>query len=295
MVICLKFSKGKQKEFLLNVKSNVNCSWDNIAKKIGVHRQTIFVYLKESSMISEKNFKKLCTISKLNEINFEFKKIDIKNKIIKIKRPRLSKNLSEFIGAMAGDGHIRYERPHEVCIVAHKYLDKHLIEFHLYNLIKNLFNLEPKLVYQRNVVKVRVYSKKLCEFLINNYNLPYGKKKNKLHIPHEILRNELHLRYYLRGLFDTDGSFYRHHKNSACVSFISRDETFLKEVNYALKTLNFKISISGKNIYIYDSINIDRFFKEIGSKNLKNTLKYQKFIKEGKVPSTNEVMKIMHQ
>ena len=285
----LKFSEGKQKEFLLKVKKNLDCSWDKLAEKIGVHRQTIFVYLKETTLISEENFKKLCKLSRLNEEDFVFEKISIKNRIQEIECPKLSNNLSEFLGMLAGDGYVADKKPYEISIVAHRVLDKNIIEENAYNLIKGLFGLAPKISYQGNAVRVRIYSKQLKEFLVN-YDVPSGKKKGNLKIPSEILKNKEYLRCYLRGLFDTDGSFHRHHKNTGCVEFISRDEIFLKDVKNALALLNFKTSISRKNLYIYNQKEIKRFFSEIGTNNLKNKIKYESFIKGFGVPLTKEIM-----
>ena len=263
MTICVKFPKGKQKRFLLMVKRKLNCSWDEIAKRLEIHRQTIFIYLNETSMISEKNFKKLCNLSNLKEDCFNFEKLEIRNTELKIKYPKLSKELSEFIGILAGDGHISKGKDYEISIVAHKILDKRLLENTCYNLFKNLFGLEPKLFHQKNIIKVRVYSKKLKEFLMNTYNLPTGKKKGKLKMPPPIKQNPIYLRSYLRGLFDTDGSFHRHHKNTACVEITSGDARFLKEVYLALISLGFGPSMSGKNLYIYDTFEINKFFTEI--------------------------------
>ena len=295
MVICLKFSNGNQRKFLLKVKERLYCSWDQIAKDIGVHRQTIFAYLRESCMMSKNNFIKLCKISKLNQNKFDYKEIIVMNEEIKIKYPKLSRDLSEFIGILAGDGHISAKEPYEVSIVAHKILDKNLIEDYLYNLIKKLFNINPNISYQKNKVKIRSYSRKLREFLINEYHLPYGNKLGKLKIPEVIKQNPNYLKTYIRGLFDTDGSFHRHHKNTACVEISSNDSKFLQDVKEAFNKLNFKSSVSSKNLYIYDTSEIHKFFKEIGSKNFKNIIKYERFKKEGKVPTNKEIMPIMHQ
>ena len=45
----------------------------------------------------------------------------------------------------------------------------------------------------------------LVNYLSKTFLLPVGKKKNYLHIPHQINNNKKLLERYLRGLFDTDG------------------------------------------------------------------------------------------
>jgi len=79
---------------------------------------------------------------------------------------------------------------------------------------------------------------------------------------------------YLRGLFDTDGSLYFRRKSEKIVSIISRDPQFLKEVKFALGGLNYSPSVSGKNLYLYQQREINRFFSEIKPANTKHTQKY---------------------
>ena len=106
------------------------------------------------------------------------------------------------------------------------------------------------------------------------YGIPIGKKKGQLHIPLQLQKNEGFLKSYLRGLFDTDGSLYFRRKSGKVISIISRDHSFLKEVKNALKQLNFSPSLSGKNLYIYNQEEINKFFSEIKPANSKHMKKY---------------------
>ena len=53
----VKFSKGKQTEFLRKVKSNLNLTWMKIARILGVGRSMIYWYLDESCKMLVKKMK----------------------------------------------------------------------------------------------------------------------------------------------------------------------------------------------------------------------------------------------
>jgi len=115
---------------------------------------------------------------------------------------------------------------------------------------------------------------------------------NRLRIPLQIFNNEAYLKRFIRGLFDTDGSFTRHHKNSgAIVEISSGDKEFLKDISLALNKLKFKTNEGARGIKIYKKEHIERFFKIIKPSNPKHNLKYTTFKKQGFVLFTLELMK----
>jgi DNA-binding transcriptional regulator WhiA len=149
-------------------------------------------------------------------------------------------------------------------------------------LFRDLFEVNVKIKEQdhNNTIKSVVNSKMLSQFLTNKFKIPKGKKKGSLHIPKQILKRKKLLRPYIRGLFDTDGSFYLRRKTSMVISIASRDPPYLEEVKQALIFLNYKPSVSGKNLCVYKQEQIKLFFKEIGSSNKKHRNKYDNFIKK---------------
>ena len=98
---------------------------------------------------------------------------------------------------------------------------------------------------------------------------------------------------FLRGLFDTDGSFHRKRATSAVVEYISCSPKFLLQVKESLKRLGLKATLSGKSVYIYDQSDVDSFFKLIKPNNHKHNLKYAIFKKTGKVPTHKEIIKAL--
>lgn len=96
---------------------------------------------------------------------------------------KLSKELSELIGVIIGDGCIRYKpklNQYYIEIVGDR---KKEIEYynHLTNIFKSKLNLNTFIKIRERGLRLKVYSKKFVEFLINDLNLPYNKNKSKIY------------------------------------------------------------------------------------------------------------------
>ncbi len=74
----VKFSKGKQREFLKKVLEKTNCPSlrELINRGIDVNYSTLKNYYGEERLISEELFKELIVFSGLNEEDFEFELIN---------------------------------------------------------------------------------------------------------------------------------------------------------------------------------------------------------------------------
>lgn len=284
------FPKGKQTQFLTRVKNKTNKSWEELAQLLKVSRSMIFFYRNEHSKLPQEHYLTLCMLSNI-KINLNLRTIQIKNKSEKIIIPPLNEKFAEFIGALAGDGHMN-KITYEISISMDQDLDKEYSK-HIISLYKQLFGIKARKYTQieYNKVKCFAYSKELVNNLSNTYAIPVGKKKGNLRIPKQIKKNKSLLRTYIRGLFDTDGSIHRHHPKTAMLGIISRDPAFIKDVKQALTKLNFTSSLSNKNLYIYKKKEIDRFFKEIQPSNAKHRYKYSYYKRYGRVPLTKELVK----
>src|SRR3989338_5676033 len=100
----VKFKDGEQNLFLRKVKHKVNLSWRQLSDFLGVNRSMVFFYLGEHSKLPQHSYKKLCNIAKMKVKEHKF--IEISNTPKEIKLPKLSEKFAEFIGALAGDGHV---------------------------------------------------------------------------------------------------------------------------------------------------------------------------------------------
>ena len=284
------FPKNKQTLFLRLIKKKTNYSWKKLGHFLNVSRSMIYFYLNEHSKLPYGSYLRLCNLAKIGT-NGSPPSIKIKNKEEEIRIPKLSSKLAEFIGALAGDGHMN-RITYEVSISMDQDLDKDYSD-HIIGLYLELFNIRARKYTQERYHKTKcfAYSKRLVDLLSNKYHTPIGKKKGNLKIPVQIKKNEELLKSYVRGLFDTDGSFHRHHQKDAMVGIISRDSGFIKEIKCALLKLNFKASLSNKNLYIYKKDQINRFFKEIKPSNKKHTSKYYFYKLYGEVPLTKDLIK----
>ena len=288
MSLCIKLRN--QKQFFKLLLANLRLSQAKAAKLFGIPKTTMSAYCRRKIGFPKSLFVYLCSFAKIDISKFKGTEYDAGNSEKTIKIPVLDKYLANFLGILAGDGHVS-DYCYEVSVVGDKDLDKIFLSKHVFYLFKKLFGLEPHFKLQDNALTCRVYSKKLMEFLNETYGVPLRKKKNRLHIPPQISNNKIMLKPYLSGVFDTDGCFHRHHKNTAAVEIISGDKTFLEEINKSLTSLDFDPCKSGKSVYLYRSNEIDRFFCEIGSKNEKHLKKYHFYKTRGYLPLQEKLMR----
>jgi DNA-binding transcriptional regulator WhiA len=209
----------------------------------------------------------------------------------KIKFPSLENvKLAEFVGCLLGDGYM--EAKYEISITENSSLDV-CHSSYVYSLFEDLFGIRPFIFVsrKRKAIRCKVYSKDLQEFLISRLGLVKGKKtkNDKLKIPKIFLEREEYTKACLRGIFDTDGCFCRHRIKDPLIEIDSSNESLRSSIITALEKLDFSVSSSGRKIYIYSKNDIRKFFKVVGSNNIRNTIKYMFWLKNGIVPKTNEI------
>ena len=200
----------------------------------------------------------------------------------------MSEELSELLGILSGDGCLE-SCNYGITVVCGRKFDEEYVREKVAPMFENLFGVKPAVFFNGGGIHCRAYSKKLHSFLSETFAFPIGEKKNRLRIPSSVFQNKEFLKAFLRGLFDTDGGFHRHHKKSAMIQITSYSVGFRTQVFNALKELDFKPSISGNDIYVCDKHKIDEFFRTIGSKNLRNLRRYFEFKNTGVVPLQKEM------
>ncbi len=278
----VKFERGKQREFMRKVKERSGLTWTKLAKPMGKSRAMLFCYLREDCYMPEALVRRLR--DKYHIGTQKFRLIYISNRLKSLQFPKLSEKFAEFLGALAGDGHLG-QNPSALVITCHKVLDLEYVQ-HLAVFFKGFFGHEPTIYFRKNVnvVNLRFYSKELVSWFSKTFDLPVGKKKNRLHIPKQILKKREYLISYIRGLFDTDGCISRHHKkwkSGGMLEIISADKGHLKEIYRAFIRLGFTTSIGYKSVIIYRKDEIHKFFKVIKPANKKHLDRYSKFKEEG--------------
>ena len=164
---------------------------------------------------------------------------------------RPSKELSEFMGILVGDGFINIYREYDyiVEISGDSMLDRQYLSVYVTKLIKNLFNTSPSLLERKDqrTMYLRIRSKGLMLYL---HKIGFKKgKKGQIQIPSWILKRDEYLKYFIRGLSDTDFSLvllnrkqkkYRYYPR---VSIRSKSKVLVKQIDEWFLSKGFKTYI----------------------------------------------------
>lgn len=202
-----------------------------------------------------------------------------------ISYPKRCSELAEFVGIVLGDGGLS---EYQLRVTLNRETDIRYVDF-VRSLIKKLFNAPSLLILHKcdKSIDVTVYSRNLVEFL-EKIGLKRGNKiKNKVDVPVWIKRNKRFQLACLRGLMDTDGSFYsyshtvmkRKYLNYA-LCFTNRSKNLLKSTLKILKSHNFAPIIVNERVYLYNRKDIIRYFEIVSSHNYLE--KYKDFMKRTK-------------
>lgn len=197
----------------------------------------------------------------------------------KIKYPKKSLEFAELIGVILGDGNLT---DYQLRITLNRITDKKYGIF-VRGLVRKLFGLTPKTIFPNDsaAFDIVVYSKNLTDFLIRKGLVKGNKVKNNVDLPLWIKEKRILRLRCLRGLMDTDGSFYqyrhivknRSYRNYA-LCFTNRSANLIKSAYGILKKEKLKPSKTSERVYLYRKRDIARYFKIIGSNNPKHIVKY---------------------
>jgi len=281
--------KGRQKELFLREKELRHLSWKDLAKALNVSFGRLKSWVYEENLMPEGIFDKL-------KLNSEYKKFIIKKledgwgrvkggkmsrgNTKNIKIPKRSKELAEFWGIMLGDGHVQkirgYKRgTYSLNITGHSVLDR----AYLLNFVKplgaKLFGIKGRIYFSKisQALHVIFDARELVDFF-EKENFKAGDKiRNQVTIPDWIKENPEFTTACLRGLYDTDGCFYKlTNQNSYQVCFTNYNQTLLNEVRNSLLSLGIGVSriSKGRDITITKKSEIAKFYKLVGFHNSKH-------------------------
>ena len=202
----------------------------------------------------------------------------------KIKYPGRCVELAELIGIILGDGGLSGN--HQMVISFNRKTDKEYSLF-LGRILKRLFSIDYYVHPRKdcNGADIVVSSSNLIDFLLKQGLVTGNKVKNQVDIPGWIFEKNEFQKACVRGLIDTDGSFYRHRYNSGGknynylkLCFASRSKPLLNSVLRILNSLNFGAYLHGDQVFIYSRSGVKRYFEQIGSHNPKHFNKIRKFL-----------------
>lgn len=275
----LKFPESIRRDLFTKTKEKLNCTWLKLAKILKINRSMLFFYISGRYRIP---YNILIKLEKLSGTKIPLSKAKVRYKEKKIIIPKKSKELVEFLGILAGDGHIN-DITYEMTISGHRKFDRIYIRNFIKPLIKKIFGLDPYIVEKENTIYCRLYSKQLVNFLNNKYGAPLGKKKGNLKVPPSFL-NHRDMKHYLRGVFDTDGSINRYHQTSVSLEITNITPSFLSDLDKGLSFYGFHSNIRGKALSIYRKGEINRFFDIIKPRNPKHLNRYNIYNEIGYIP-----------
>jgi len=201
-----------------------------------------------------------------------------------IRYPSKCAELAELIGVILGDGGLAGN--HQLTISFNINTDKEYSIF-LGKILRKLF-LVDYCIHRRkgcNGADIVVNSSNLIDFLLKRGLVAGNKVKNQVDIPGWIYEKLEYQKACVRGLIDTDGSFYSHKYNSngeeynyLKLCFVNCSKPLLNSVFKILKRLNFNAYLHGNQIFIHSREGIKKYFEGIGSHNPKHTNKIRQFL-----------------
>ena len=185
---------------------------------------------------------------------------------------------------MMGDGHLD---TYQIEVVTNSITDREHI-FHTAKLIEELFGFAPR-VHDRknqNAISAVASSVALGEY-IEKLGMPRGNKiKGGLSVPVWIKEDRDFSKAFIRGVFDTDGCvFMDKHvvKGKTYYSLgwtiTSNAGTFILSLLEVLKSLGFSPTNTSRqnSVYLRKRIDIEKYFLEVGTNNLKHSKRYKEF------------------
>ncbi|MCD6576215.1 MAG: hypothetical protein J7K73_03585 [Nanoarchaeota archaeon] len=195
--------------------------------------------------------------------------------------------ISELAGAIVGDGHIVDNRKYSLYIYGNATEDFCYLRY-LSSHFEKLFGISPRLgirVYKNGRAAIlQIHNKDVVRFFTKVVGIPAGNKIYSVSIPSFV--DESNIKYFVRGLFDTDGCivFTKSKTNSLFptyprIEIKTSSGKLSSQLIDVLNNIGFKVNLrrdgTSNIIYVSGNLQVDKWFGEIGSSNLKNLVKFQ--------------------
>ena len=198
--------------------------------------------------------------------------------------PKKSAKLSELIGIIIGDGGITN---YQVIVTLNKETDKKYAGY-VVRLFNALFHFKPTIWERKNArtYEIIISSKSLVEYLLKLGLKKGNKVRQQIDIPNWIKREKRFKIACLRGLIDTDGSFYvdihnikkKYYFNPG-IDFTTYSLPLFLSVKKILKDLNYHPTGEKRHVRLRREGEIIRYFRKIGFSNPKHITKFKNFLK----------------
>ena len=187
-------------------------------------------------------------------------------------RPSYSEKFAELVGIILGDGAISN---YQVRVSLDRDVDRQYATF-VRKLMHDVLGERPSFIEwnEDNVITLTISGAGLVEVL-ERIGLRRGNKvAHQVAFPKWINSRRSYQIACVRGLFDTDGGLYCHHKAKKIYlgwCFANYSKPLLQGVMAVLLSLGFNVKKAGESkIYMYSLEHISRYMKVVGSHNPKN-------------------------
>lgn len=307
--VCL--SKKNQYSLCLAAREKLACNWVSLARHVGVHPHTFDNWRRGEILLPENIFKKLINISgytigtlrllpdnwgrvkggKVSRSNhgrsfwtLEGSRKGGTNSAKKVSIPSYSEELAELVGIMLGDGGMSRV---QISVTLGYTTDKEYVPY-IRRLFFKLFKCRTSIYKSKDkdCIRIRASGVNLVKNLLS-FGLVQGNKiKQQIDIPSWIGLKEGYIKACIRGLIDTDGCVHRKVRResggieyrSIGITFSSRSIPLQISLLKLFNSLGFKVSRSGKTIYLCGKEQIKRYIDKIGFSNPKHLNRYRLFL-----------------
>ncbi|HLD12878.1 MAG TPA: LAGLIDADG family homing endonuclease [Candidatus Nanoarchaeia archaeon] len=195
----------------------------------------------------------------------------------------VSKFEAELLGMHVGDGTLYRVNSTLVWELRGDLKEYGYYHLHVLPLLKKIFKRDFILKYRsggkNGCIGVQTCDKRLTSFLLEN-EMPIGKKSHIIWIPEVILQSSVSSKYFLRGLFDTDGCLRFDKVDYPRIEIGSSSLKLINDVSLLLTTFDlrfhqwvdrrtqtYRICVNGVKM-------IKKWMKLVGSSNTKHLNKY---------------------
>src|SRR3989338_5375944 len=203
----------------------------------------------------------------------------------KVRFPKASGLLAEFIGIVMGDGHVgRYQ----ISICTNSITDTEHAT-HTYKLAKRLFDVPISISKKKesNALSIVISSREVSRFL-QQQGIPEGNKIEKgIMIPTWVSRDRNYSHRLVRGLFDADGCVFvdthrirgKIYKNLG-IAFANQESTLLQFFYKNLCAIGLSPTQTSRfRVFLRRRRDIRKYFEIVGTSNNKHLSRYQEFKK----------------
>lgn len=200
-----------------------------------------------------------------------------------IPHPRVSSDLAELLGILAGDGHVG---AYQITMTTNQSTDfDHAL--HASSLFNKLFGISAPIRFKKgkNACVVVVSSRALVLFLTKKGLVQGHKIRGGISMPPWVRRHKKYRVAFIRGLFDTDGSVYidthrisgREYKNIG-MAFTNRSLPLLADFKQAVVLVGLHPTQKTQyTVFLRREKDIRRYFDVVGSSNPKHTRKVDRY------------------